>query len=141
MLYEFHTKHNAKKPKAVHATYILTGKKSISNQNGVNVRDGDDVVMRSSPPMSSMPDTAEPAEPVEEPVTKTSIVLVREEELESRHIRGQFRMRCAKNLVAETKSEFEDITSIHIYSLEPGPIEVRRRHSVQRGIETEAGRT
>jgi DNA polymerase delta subunit 3 len=84
MLYEFHTTHNAKKPKAVHATYILTGKKSISkHQNGVNGRDGDDAVMRSSPPMSSMPDTAE------EPVTKTSIVLVREEELESRHTRGQ----------------------------------------------------
>ncbi|KAF1956015.1 hypothetical protein CC80DRAFT_526094 [Byssothecium circinans] len=103
MLYEFHKKQNTKKPDSVHATYLLTGKKRTSERtNDVNGKDGEDVAMRSSPFMSSMP---EPDEPVEEPVLKTSIVLVREEELES------------------TKAKFEEITSIHVYSLESGPIE------------------
>ncbi|KAF2248777.1 hypothetical protein BU26DRAFT_518989 [Trematosphaeria pertusa] len=103
MLYEFHSKQNAKKPKSVHATYLLTGKKrSSEHSNGIKGKDGEDTVMRSSPYMSSMP---EPEAPAEEPVSKTSIVLAREEELE------------------KTKAEFDEITSIHIYSLEPGPIE------------------
>jgi hypothetical protein len=81
MLFEFHKKQNAKKPKSVHATYLLTGKKHTSEHtNGINGKDGDDMVMRSSPFMSSMP---EPEEPEEAPISKTSIVLVREEELES----------------------------------------------------------
>lgn len=81
MLYEFYTKQNAKKPKSIHATYLLTGKKRFAERpNGANGRDGDDTVMRSSPFMSSMP---EPEEPEEEPVIKTTIVLCREEELES----------------------------------------------------------
>ncbi|KAF2682124.1 hypothetical protein K458DRAFT_420066 [Lentithecium fluviatile CBS 122367] len=104
MLYEFHTKQNAKKPNTIHATYLLIGKMRTSEHiNGVNGRDGDDTVMRSSPFISSMPEPE--GELAEEPVPTTSIVLVREEELE------------------KTKSEFEDIGSIHIYSLEPGPIE------------------
>ncbi|KAF2265785.1 hypothetical protein CC78DRAFT_578958 [Lojkania enalia] len=103
MLYDFHTKQNAKKPNSVHATYLLTGKKrSPEHTNGANGTDGGDTFMRSSPYMSSMP---EPEEPAEELVMKTSIVLVREEELE------------------KIKSEYEDITSIHIYSLQSGPIE------------------
>lgn len=81
MLYEFHSKQNAKKPKSVHATYLLTGKKrSSEHSNGIKGKDGEDTVMRSSPYMSSMP---EPEAPAEEPVSKTSIVLAREEELES----------------------------------------------------------
>lgn len=47
----------------------------------------------------------ESMQPAEELVKQTSIVLVREEELEI------------------AKGAFEDITSIHVYSLEPGPIE------------------
>ncbi|KAJ4351723.1 uncharacterized protein N0V89_007066 [Didymosphaeria variabile] len=103
MLYEFHTKQTLKTPRSVHATYLLTGKKrSSEHSNGVGPHDGDDTVMRSSPFMSSLP---EPKNTPERLVTKTSIVLVREEELQ------------------KTKAEFEEITSIHIYSLEPGPIE------------------
>jgi hypothetical protein len=85
MLYEFYTKQNAKKPKSVHATYLLTGKRRTpEHTNGVNDRDGGDTTMRSSPFMSSMPGPEEPTEePEAEPVPKTSIVLVREEELES----------------------------------------------------------
>ncbi|KAF1994816.1 hypothetical protein P154DRAFT_501321 [Amniculicola lignicola CBS 123094] len=104
MLYEFHSKQNAKKPNSIHATYLLTGKKRIEeHNNGVHKKDGDDTFMHSSPYMSSMPEPEEP-EP-DESTPSTSIVLVREEELEV------------------TKAEFEKITSIHIYSLEPGPLQ------------------
>ncbi|KAF2800114.1 hypothetical protein K505DRAFT_264560 [Melanomma pulvis-pyrius CBS 109.77] len=108
MLYEFHSNQNAKKPKSVHATYLITGRKGdFKHTNGTNGRDGEDTLMQSSPPyMSSIPSSMpEPEEPSEIVVPKTSIVLVREEELE------------------KTKAEFDEVTSIHIYSLESGPIE------------------
>ncbi|KAF2121517.1 DNA polymerase subunit Cdc27 [Lophiotrema nucula] len=107
MLYDFYTKQNAKKPKSVHATYILVGRKREAEQtHGANGshKNGEDSFMHSSPFMSSLPEPE--AEPVdEEAAQKTTMVLVREEELEA------------------TKAEFEEITSTHIYSLEPGPIE------------------
>ncbi|KAF2855579.1 hypothetical protein T440DRAFT_158272 [Plenodomus tracheiphilus IPT5] len=103
MLFEFHQKQNAKKPGSIHATYLITGTKRNTEQtNGHGGRTDDDVNMRSSPFMSSMP---EPKEPAAESTRKLSIVLVREEELE------------------KARAEFEDERSIHIYSLESGPIE------------------
>ncbi|CAI6332531.1 unnamed protein product [Periconia digitata] len=103
MLYEFHKIQNAKKPQSIHATYLVTGRKrTLKHTNGLNGKDGEDAVMQDSPFPSSVP---EPQEPPEEPIPTTSIVLVREEELE------------------KTKAEFSDITSIHIYSLESGAIE------------------
>ncbi|KAF2739052.1 hypothetical protein EJ04DRAFT_9181 [Polyplosphaeria fusca] len=105
MLFDFHAKQNAKKPNSVHATYLLTGKKRThEHTNGANgSRQDGDIPMQSSPYMSSMPEPTE--EPSAEPTPKTSIVLVREEEME------------------KTQAEFEEVTSIHIYSVEPGPIE------------------
>lgn len=89
MLYEFYTKENAKSPKSVHATYLLTGRKrDVEDTNGATGRDGDDIIMQSSPPMSSMP-LSEPQEPAEPPVPRARVMLVREEELEcmsERHI-------------------------------------------------------
>ena len=76
--------------------------------------------MRSSPFMSSMPD---PDEPAEEAVKRTTVVLAREEELQSVYCRGGYRTIWLI-IVTETRAEFEDESSIHIYSLEPGPIEV-----------------
>jgi DNA polymerase delta subunit 3 len=105
MLYDFHTKQNAKKPNSVHATYLFTGKQrpqAAKHTNGTHTQDGEDSIMQSSPFMSSMPEQEECAE---EPIPVTAVVLVREEELEKK------------------KSEFAEITSIHVYSLEPGPIE------------------
>lgn len=81
MLFDFQQKQNAKKPNSVHAAYLITGTpRALNPANGLNDRDGEDAVMRSSPFMSSMP---EQEEPVEDPVKKTAILLVREEELES----------------------------------------------------------
>lgn len=79
MLYEFHTKQNAKKPKSVHATYVVTGRKrTLESTNGTNGNGTGDSFMHSSPYMGSMP---EPEEPADIPATKTSVTLVREEEL------------------------------------------------------------
>lgn len=81
MLFAFHQKQNAKKPNSIHATYLITGtKRSSPKANGVHHADREDVAMRSSPLRSSMP---EPDIAIEEPVKKSHILLVREEELES----------------------------------------------------------
>lgn len=82
MLYEFHSTQNAKKPNSIHATYLVAGRqRKPEHTNGVNARNGDDVDMRSSPFMSSMPEPEE--EEPEEEVKETTILLVREEELQS----------------------------------------------------------
>lgn len=105
MLYEFHHKQNSKKPGSVHATYIITGtKRQVQQTNGVHSQeDGEDTVMQSSPPLpsSSMPkpdDEAEDATPI------TTIMLVKEEHLE------------------QAKEQFENITGMHIYSLQAKPV-------------------
>jgi DNA polymerase delta subunit 3 len=83
MLFEFHQKQNAKKPKSIHATYLISGTKRVAGQtNGTKSGSGEDVSMRSSPFMSSMPEQEQQEE--EEPVKRSAILLVREEELESR---------------------------------------------------------
>jgi DNA polymerase delta subunit 3 len=71
-----------------------------------------------------MPEPEEPAEELQE----TTILLVREEELKSTSYQIRCKSACA-DWVAETRAEFEEVTSIHIYSLEPGPIEVRDGYS------------
>ncbi|KAG9202937.1 hypothetical protein G6514_003718 [Epicoccum nigrum] len=104
MLFEFHQTQNAKKPNSIHATYLISGtKQSDEGTASTNGRIGEDVSMRSSPFMSSMPEKEQEDE--EQLVRKTTLSLVREEELE------------------KTRAEFTEITSTHIYSLEPGPLE------------------
>ncbi|KAJ4990347.1 DNA polymerase subunit cdc27 [Stagonosporopsis vannaccii] len=104
MLFEFHEKHNAKKPNSIHATYLISGtKRTAEDTNGASGRSGEDIGMRSSPFMSSMPE--QEAQEEDEPVKKSTILLVREEEL------------------AKTRAEFSEEASIHVYSLEPGPLE------------------
>jgi DNA polymerase delta subunit 3 len=89
LLFDFHKKQNAKKANCVHATYLITGTRRTDSDSGkgkganrVNGKDGEDVNMRSSPFMSSMPEPEEEDESDEEPVKQTTILLVREEELE-----------------------------------------------------------
>ncbi|KAH8594485.1 DNA polymerase subunit Cdc27 [Bisporella sp. PMI_857] len=104
MLFEFHRQQNAKKPGTVHATYLLSGLKQEEREptpTPIIKKDGEDDYMQSSPFMSSsMP------QPVEEPISIpiTTVALVREENLE------------------DVKSQYESITSIHIYSLGPHPL-------------------
>lgn len=83
MLFEFHQKQNAKKANSVHATYLISGvKRSDEESAATNGRITEDVSMRSSPFMSSMPEQSQEDE--EQPVRKTTIALVREEELASK---------------------------------------------------------
>lgn len=81
MLYEFYTSENKKKPSSIHATFLLCGRKHNIEETNGGAADGEDKVMQSSPYMSSMPDP-ESQEPTEAPVPTTSVVLIREEELE-----------------------------------------------------------
>jgi hypothetical protein len=86
MLFDFHQKQNAKKPNSIHATYLVTGtQRTTEPTNGTNGKHGEDVDMRSSPFMSSMPEPEESEDSEdsdEEPDKETTILLVREEELE-----------------------------------------------------------
>lgn len=101
MLAEFHKTQNARKPKSVHATYLLTGTPRNSEQNnGFKIRKGEDTDMRSSPFISSMPDQEEDGEsdyasdsddedtPAPRGVKETQVLLIREEELEGTLCQG-----------------------------------------------------
>ncbi|KXT08221.1 hypothetical protein AC579_5567 [Pseudocercospora musae] len=121
MLYEFHRKQNSKKPGSLHATYLIAGTKHSRSQplsstkthaEGVhsqqwNDHDGDvpmPMPMNSSPPMPSssfhQPDV-EHSGSTRDVVPAKVLMLVREEHLE------------------KARAQFESITGIHIYSLQP----------------------
>ncbi|ROW09528.1 hypothetical protein VMCG_02340 [Cytospora schulzeri] len=96
MLYDFHAWQNEKHSGLVHATYIVYGVKKATqeNGNGHSQQDGD-VEMTSSSP--------EVEEAVEEiPVTTLSLV--------------------AEESLKEVLSQYESVTSIHIFSLGPHPM-------------------
>ncbi|KAK3066470.1 hypothetical protein LTR53_017173 [Teratosphaeriaceae sp. CCFEE 6253] len=102
MLYDFHRTQNAKKPGAVHATYLITGMKRTETtplDSQRSQQDGGDTVMQSSPPLpgSSAPQHEEHDE---EPITVYTVMLVKEQHLE------------------QAKAGFESITGIHVYSLQ-----------------------
>ena len=81
MLFDFHRSENAKKPKSVNATYLITGIRKQPQGtalNGNHLKDGEDEVMQSSPFMSSQ---VEPQDDAEDSPSMTSVVLVREEDL------------------------------------------------------------
>lgn len=104
MLYDFHNKENAKKPGAVHATYLITGTRrplTSSQATGAHSQKDEETVMQSSPPIpgSSAP-KVEGEEEEEEPVAVRSVLLVKEEHFE------------------QAKATFERISGIHIYSLQ-----------------------
>ena len=104
MLFDFHKAQNARKLQSVHATYLVTGKKKPSvTTNGSSTKESEDISMRSSsPPFSSFPRSESVHEP--EQIDVTTVTLVKEEALEA------------------VQTEYEEIHSIFIYSLEPGPI-------------------
>lgn len=83
MLYEFHLHENGKKPGCVRATYLLSGVRpslEAPESRHDHGKDGEDETMQSSPFMSSsMPQP----EHMAQKMMVNSIVLVREEELES----------------------------------------------------------
>ncbi|KUI55114.1 DNA polymerase delta subunit 3 [Cytospora mali] len=93
MLYDFHAWQNNKRSGAVHATYMVYGIKKAAQTNGHSQHDGD-VEMTSSPP-----EVGEAAEEV--PVMTLSLV--------------------AEENLKEVLSQYETVTSMHVYSLGPHP--------------------
>ncbi|TGO61081.1 hypothetical protein BCON_0030g00390 [Botryotinia convoluta] len=102
MLFEFHRVQNAKKPGTIHATYLIGGTKRKEAPTEIEAqKDGEDDYMQSSPFVgSSMPQV----EGSTGEGSTLSITLTQEEDLET------------------IRSQFEHISSIHIYSLGPHPL-------------------
>ncbi len=116
MLYEFHEFQNTKKAGSVSATYLLSGTKkrpTLLVTNGANGHrhgyDADEHIPSSPPPFtSSMLEPSQQSSQAEEEAPQApvrTITLVRAEALE------------------EMKDQYENITSIHIYSLSPTRIQ------------------
>jgi DNA polymerase delta subunit 3 len=102
MLFEFHRVQNGKKPGSIHAVYMIAGQKREQAQN---ISNGDhikkeDAYMQSSPP--EKPSLSQPR--VVEDIPILSITIAREEDIE------------------KAKTQFESISSIHVYSLGPSVI-------------------
>ncbi|KAJ5948624.1 hypothetical protein N7454_001931 [Penicillium verhagenii] len=97
VLYEFHRNENAKNPQSVHATYVISGVQSPQPVTATGPANDEDEVMQSSPYMpSSMPNQ----ESASETTRITSVILVREEDLN------------------DAKATFRSISSIHVYSIQ-----------------------
>ncbi|KAI1838990.1 hypothetical protein DTO027I6_3326 [Penicillium roqueforti] len=97
IMFEFHRNENAKKPKTVHATYVISGIQKAPEPTPTNGHaDDEDEMMQSSPySTGSLPD-----EDASDSIRTTSIILAREEDLE------------------DAKATFQSISTIHVYSLE-----------------------
>ncbi|KAF3089476.1 hypothetical protein TWF569_010343 [Orbilia oligospora] len=95
----FHETENRKRQGSCHATYLVTGvPKPLVPTSRPRIDTDDDTYMESSP----VPQATQNED--EEVVKTSSVILVTEEELEG------------------VKESLKEITSIHIYSVEPGPI-------------------
>ncbi|MCJ1404030.1 hypothetical protein MMC11_007254 [Xylographa trunciseda] len=103
MLYDFHLRQNAKKPGSVHATYLVSGVQSTKAiANGSVAEVNEDIHMQSSPFMSS----SMPRQDVEEEDSMVKVMtLVQEQHLDA------------------VKERYDTVSSVHVYSLEPNPIQ------------------
>ncbi|MCJ1288385.1 hypothetical protein MMC26_007741 [Xylographa opegraphella] len=103
MLYDFHATQNAEKPGSVHATYLISGvQPSKAIVDSSVAEENNDVHMHSSPFMSS----PMPRQVAEEDVSVVKVVtLVQEQHLST------------------VKVLYDTICSVHVYSLEPSPIQ------------------
>jgi DNA polymerase delta subunit 3 len=126
ILYAFHRKQTSLKPGSIHATYLLCGYKIPVESGPVNgkvMQDGEDTVMQSSPYMSSQGHGEQEAVEIRE----KTISVVREGDLEGEKLeKGVSMMADLEQLMddVEARRSYERITSIHIYSLEPAPLQV-----------------
>lgn len=124
MLFEFHRQQNRKKPGTVHATYLVAGsrrRQGISTSTKGPAKDGDHEYMQSSPFRSS---PAQPMQDVDEDNPVLCVTLVKEENLrgESHNYRTT---KVAQGLhYIELQSQYEAISSVHVYSLGPHPLKV-----------------
>lgn len=120
MLYEFHNEQNVKRSGSVHATYMLYGIRKNAQTNGHSQHDGD-VHMTSSPPeLESAVDDG--------PVI--TLALVAEESLKGRIDACAFVVTSGllADLLTDVLSQYESVSSIHVYSLGTHPVKVRLIH-------------
>ncbi|OTB01097.1 hypothetical protein M426DRAFT_323747 [Hypoxylon sp. CI-4A] len=96
MLYEFHKWQNDKRPGSLHATYIVYGTKKVVSKTGKE-QDGD-VEMTDSQASEEL------HVPFSDEVPTFTLSLVKEEQLQ------------------DILSEYEEVTSVHVYSLAPHPL-------------------
>ncbi|KAG9826394.1 hypothetical protein KCU98_g11557, partial [Aureobasidium melanogenum] len=97
MLYDFHRSQNNKQPKSLHATYLVTGTQSLLPQHAENdtleSQDASDKTLQTTP-----------AHQTPGAYQATSLLLVDEDNLDT------------------AKSTFDDVLSIHVYSIQPSKI-------------------
>ncbi|KAJ9134547.1 DNA polymerase delta subunit 3 [Coniochaeta hoffmannii] len=96
MLYDFHKWQNSKRPGSVHATYLVYGTKKDELANSQPQRSQDEDVDM----MSSAPDPEEDDDVV--PVKTLSLV--------------------AENELQDVLKAYDEVASIHVYSLSPQPV-------------------
>ncbi|KAF3935571.1 hypothetical protein ABW19_dt0203225 [Dactylella cylindrospora] len=100
----FHESENRKRKGSCHATYIVTGIPKPLVPAVPKTDQDHDTIMQSSP----FPEPTQATQPDDEEAVKvSSVVLVAEEQLE------------------EVKESMLEVTSIHIYSIEPSPLKRR----------------
>ncbi|MCJ1225014.1 hypothetical protein MMC12_001661 [Toensbergia leucococca] len=105
MLYEFRHLQNMNKPGSIYATFLVCGARTAlraTNVDGHSQEDDEDAHMQSSPFMSS---SAPPQDDARVDALMSVITLVGDKDLEA------------------VKSKYDEIHSVHIYSLGPGMIE------------------
>jgi len=112
MLYDFHKNQNDRRPGTVHATYLVYGSKNAAPQPSYG-SDGD-VEMASSPPDAySLADSA----------PSFTLTFIPEERL-----KGVWSHDTSPNMTngraQDDLSQYDEVVSIHIYSLESGPMKV-----------------
>ncbi|KAI0148317.1 DNA polymerase subunit Cdc27 [Hypoxylon sp. NC0597] len=95
MLYEFHKWQNDKRPKSLHATYIVYGTKKAVQKT--EEQDGD-------VEMTDSQNSEELNVPFSDEVPTYTLSLVKEEQLQ------------------DVLAEYDEVTSIHVYSLAPHPL-------------------
>jgi len=124
MLYDFHYSQNARKPGSVHATYLLYGTAGAKPMPAEeSQKDGEDIYMQSSPFMSSsMPQE----ESIQEAPPLKVVTLAREEDLEGMVFNWPLSPGLEVDLEKAAKARYDEVLSIHVYSLEPSTIQVGR---------------
>ena len=123
MLYDFYESQTKRKPGSLYATYLVAGikKQELPAPNGTkngHHDDHEDEPMPSSPPpfTSSMMDPSQQETQATQQFIRRSITLVREDALQGRTIAAT---NTPELTFTDVKSQYETITSLHIYSLSP----------------------
>jgi DNA polymerase delta subunit 3 len=123
MLYEYHKQRKSTKP-TFHATYLVYGTKHEDQSSGHRHANGDgDVDMVGS-------GLDDDQEPLSDAVHTSTLTLVAEDELRGRpHMGVALLIGRVRLTFIDVLSQYDQVLSIHVYSLGPHPARVRGRCS------------